>query len=96
MSAGDNPQRLRTEASFARLCGVAPLPASSGRTDRHRLHRGGTVQEGHHPVPQTLRRPRGLPPPTSVHLAPRSGSRGRFETVSGPFVHTANPRAHAY
>ena len=40
-TAGDNPDRLRCEAAFARLCGVAPIPASSGRTDRHRLHRGG-------------------------------------------------------
>jgi transposase len=40
-TAGDNPERLRTEASFAALCGVNPLPASSGRTDRHRLNRGG-------------------------------------------------------
>jgi len=39
--AGDNPARLRTERSFARLCGVAPIPASSGRTGRHRLNRGG-------------------------------------------------------
>lgn len=41
VAAGDNPDRLRNEASFARLCGVAPIPASSGRTERHRLHRGG-------------------------------------------------------
>ncbi len=40
-SAGDNPDRLRSESAFAHLCGVAPLPASSGRTDRHRLSRGG-------------------------------------------------------
>jgi transposase len=40
-SAGDNPDRLRSEAAFASLCGVAPLPASSGRTVRHRLNRGG-------------------------------------------------------
>ncbi|MFE2696373.1 IS110 family RNA-guided transposase [Streptomyces mirabilis] len=40
-SAGDNPGRLRSEASFAHLCGVAPVPASSGRTHRHRLNRGG-------------------------------------------------------
>lgn len=39
--AGDNPQRLRSEASFAALCGVTPLPASSGKTTRHRLNRGG-------------------------------------------------------
>ena len=41
MTAGDNPQRLRSEAAFAHLCGTAPIPASSGRTDRHRLNRGG-------------------------------------------------------
>jgi transposase len=41
VTAGDNPQRLRSEAAFAHLCGAAPIPASSGRTDRHRLNRGG-------------------------------------------------------
>lgn len=41
VTAGDNPERLRSEAKFARLCGAAPIPVSSGRTDRHRLHRGG-------------------------------------------------------
>jgi transposase len=40
-TAGDNPDRLRSEAALAHLCGVSPLPASSGRTDRHRLNRGG-------------------------------------------------------
>lgn len=40
-TAGDNPDRLRSEASFAHLCGVAPIPASSGRTRRYRLSRGG-------------------------------------------------------
>jgi len=39
--AGDNPQRLRSEASFASLCGVSPVEASSGRVVRHRLNRGG-------------------------------------------------------
>ena len=38
---GDNPQRLASEVAFAMLCGVAPLPASSGKTQRHRLNRGG-------------------------------------------------------
>lgn len=38
---GDNPQRLASEASFAMLCGVAPLPASSGKIQRHRAGRGG-------------------------------------------------------
>jgi transposase len=41
IAAGDNPERLRSEAAFAHLCGVAPIPASSGKTTRHRLHRGG-------------------------------------------------------
>jgi transposase len=40
--AGDNPQRLSSEASFASLCGVAPIEASSGKVVRHRLNRGGS------------------------------------------------------
>lgn len=39
--AGDNPERLRSEAALASLCGVNPLEASSGKTVRHRLNRGG-------------------------------------------------------
>jgi transposase len=39
--AGDNPKRLRSEASFASLCGVSPVEASSGKVVRHRLNRGG-------------------------------------------------------
>jgi transposase len=41
VTAGDNRERLHSEAGFAMLCGVAPLPASSGMTKRHRLNRGG-------------------------------------------------------
>jgi transposase len=41
VSAGDNPERLRSEAAWAHLCGVAPIPASSGKSNRHRLDRGG-------------------------------------------------------
>lgn len=41
ITAGGNPERLRSEASFAALCGTAPVPASSGKTTRHRLSRGG-------------------------------------------------------
>jgi transposase len=47
VTAGDNPHRLRSEASFAKLCGVAPLEASSGRVRRHRLNRGGDRQANH-------------------------------------------------
>jgi len=41
LTAGGNPDRMRSEASFAALCGVSPVPASSGKTIRHRLNRGG-------------------------------------------------------
>ena len=44
VAAGSNPERLHSEASFASLCGVNPIPASSGKTNRHRLNRGGHRQ----------------------------------------------------
>jgi hypothetical protein len=45
LSAGDNPERLLNESTFARLCGVPPISAGSGKTDGyHRLHRGGDRQ----------------------------------------------------
>jgi transposase len=44
VAAGDNPERLRSEAAWARLCGVAPIEASSGKVTRHRLDRGGDRQ----------------------------------------------------
>ena len=42
--AGDNPERIRSEAAFAKLCGACPIPASSGKTNRHRLNKGGNRQ----------------------------------------------------
>jgi transposase len=44
LTAGQNLDRMGSEAAFAKLCGVAPLPASSGKTNRHRLNRGGDRQ----------------------------------------------------
>ena len=45
ITAGDNPERIRSEAAFAKMCGVAPIPAGSGKTNgRHRLSRGGNRQ----------------------------------------------------
>ncbi len=41
ITLGDNPERLKSESSFSALCGVSPIPASSGKTNRHRLNRGG-------------------------------------------------------
>jgi transposase len=47
IAAGDNPDRLENPAAFAHLCGAAPIPASSGKTQRHRLNRGGNRQANH-------------------------------------------------
>ena len=44
IATGDNPERIATEASFAALCGVAPVEASSGMSTRLRLNRGGSRQ----------------------------------------------------
>jgi transposase len=44
VAAGDNPERLRSEAAFSMLCGSSPREASSGQTTRHRLNRGGNRQ----------------------------------------------------
>ena len=47
VTVGDNPDRLGNEAQFASLVGVAPVPASSGKTTRHRLSRGGDRNANH-------------------------------------------------
>ena len=44
ISSGSNPERIHSEAAFASLCGVSPVPDSSGKTYRHRLKRGGDRQ----------------------------------------------------
>ena len=47
VAAGDHPQRLRSEAAWAHLCAVAPIPASSGKVTRRRLNRGGNREANH-------------------------------------------------
>jgi len=47
VAAGDHPERLRSEAAWAHLCAVAPIPASSGKRTRHRLNRGGDRNANH-------------------------------------------------
>ncbi|MDG9702611.1 transposase [Streptomyces sp. DH37] len=59
IAAGDNPDRVRGEASFAALCGAGPVEASSGKTSRRRLNRGGNRQANaalHRAVLSRLRR----------------------------------------
>lgn len=71
VAAGDNPERIRTEGAWANLCGVAPIPASSGKTKRHRLNRGGNrqaklrlVSRGDHPDETRPEHPRLRRPAT--------------------------------
>ena len=63
MTAGDNPHLIGSEAALARLCGTAPIPASSGTTTRYRLHRGGdrkrTPRAGCHGGVRAVDRSRG-------------------------------------
>ena len=47
IAAGDHPERLRSEAAWAHLCAVAPIPASSGKVRRHRLNPGGNREANH-------------------------------------------------
>jgi hypothetical protein len=47
IAAGGRPERLRGEAAWAHMCAVAPIPASSGKTRRHRLNRGGNREASH-------------------------------------------------
>jgi len=70
LTAGDNPDRLKSEASFAALCGVSPVPASSGKTIRHRLNRGGdrAANSALHII--AIGRLR-LDPPTQAYIAKR-------------------------
>jgi transposase len=70
VTAGANPERLRSEAALAMIAGVAPIPASSGKTHRHRLNRGGDRQANaavHRIVITRLRRD----PRTQAYLARR-------------------------
>jgi transposase len=93
VAAGDNPDRLRSEASFAALCGVSPLPASSGRTLRHRLNRGGNreannalwrialVRMAHHPTTRAYverRTKQGLSKPEIIRCLKRYIARQVF------------------
>lgn len=47
IAAGDNPDRIRSDAAFAAMCGASPIEASSGQTVRHRLNHGGNRQANH-------------------------------------------------
>ena len=69
VTAGGNSDRMTSEAAFALLCGAAPLPASSGMTQRHRLNRGGDRQANHALHLAAISRIR-FDPNTQAHVAP--------------------------
>src|SRR3546814_9241402 len=73
---GDNPQRIRSEAAFAKLCGVCPVHASSGKTNRHRLNRGGNRRANAALYRVALVRMRHHPP-TREYIQRRTADRTR-------------------
>jgi transposase len=72
LAAGDNPERLRSEAAFAMLTGVSPVQASSGKTTRHRLNRGGDRHANAALHRIVLVRLRWRHPPTIDYVARRT------------------------
>ena len=83
VAAGDHPERLRSEAAWAHLCAVAPIPASSGKRTRHRLNRGGDRQANHALWRIVITRMSSHPPlvPTSSG-APQRGCRRRKSSAA--------------
>lgn len=69
--AGDNPQRIKSEAAFAKLCGACPVPASSGSTQRHRLNWAGHRQANSALYRSVIVRMR-FHPPTIAYVARRT------------------------
>lgn len=77
VAAGDNPGRLRSEASFAAICGACPVPASSGKTVRHRLNRGGDRQANS--ALHEIARQRVMRDPETAEYAERARARGKSD-----------------
>ena len=75
--AGLNPGRLRSEASFAAICGACPIPASSGKTVRDRLNRGGDRQANS--ALHEIARQRVMRDPETAEYAERARGRGKSD-----------------
>ena len=90
VAAGDNPERLKNEATFAKLCGVSPLDASSGKQERHRLNRSGDRQGelgavAHRLHPDGQRPPDPpLRPTTNERWADQKGGDAMPQALRGP------------
>jgi len=71
-AAGDNPERLNTEAGYAALCGSNPVRVSSGKTNRHRLNRAGDRQANAALWTIVMVRIRSNHPPTLAYMERRT------------------------
>jgi transposase len=72
IAAGDHPERLRSEAAWAHLCAVAPIPASSGKVTRRRLNPGGD-REANHALWRIVITRMSAHAPTRAYLERRTG-----------------------
>lgn len=77
VAAGDNPGRLRSESSFAAICGACPVEASSGKTVRHRLNRGGDRQANS--ALYEIARQRTMRDPETIEYAEAARARGKSD-----------------
>ncbi len=78
---GDNPERIRSEAAFAKLCGACPIPASSGKTTRHRLNRGGNRQANAALYRVVITRMRSHPPTRDYVRRRTAEGKGKMEII---------------
>ena len=100
---GDNPERIHSEAALAKLCGACPIPASSGKTNRHRLNRGGNRQanaalyrvvivrmRAHQPTLDYVRRrtAEGKAKPEIIRCLKRFVAREIFGYLCRPAIHS--------
>jgi Transposase IS116/IS110/IS902 family len=85
-AAGEHPERLRSEAAWAHLCGTAPIPASSGKRTRHRLNCGGDRQANHAlwRIVITRMAPTRRPAPMSAGAAAKACRRRRSSATRSP------------
>jgi transposase len=78
---GDNPERIHSEAAFAKMCGACPVPASSGKTHRHRLNRGGNRQANAALYRVAIVRMRGHQPTRDYVRRRTADGKGKAEIV---------------
>lgn len=83
VTAGQNADRLHSEPAFAMLCGVAPIPASSGKTHRHRLNRGGDRRPTPPSIGSSSAGCAGIPAPgPTSNAAPKKACRRRTSSAA--------------